>query len=60
LPRDPSAAEEEFDEDDPRKELVDRLLEYEKYKASGPRWLYEKTTIEQAVFARGKDRDRRA
>jgi len=53
LPRDPSAAEEEFDEDDPRKELVDRLLEYEKYKAAAE-MLYEKTTIEQAVFARGK------
>ena len=53
LPRDPLAAEEEFDEDDPRKELVDRLLEYEKFKAAAE-MLYEKTTIEQAVFPRGK------
>src|SRR5688500_593391 len=53
LPRDPLAAEEELDEDDPRKELVDRLLEYEKFKAAAE-MLYERTTIEQAVFARGK------
>src|SRR3982751_4202520 len=52
LPRDPSTAiDEEFD--DPRKELVDRLLEYEKFKAAA-QMLYEKTTIEQAVFQRGK------
>lgn len=52
LPREPS---DEIDEelDDPRKELVDRLLEYEKFK-SAAEMLYEKTTIEQAVFARGK------
>jgi segregation and condensation protein A len=52
LPRDPSAPEEEEFED-PRKELVDRLLEYEKYK-SAAQMLYERTTIEQAVFARGR------
>lgn len=52
LPRDPSAVEEE-EIDDPRKELVDRLLEYEKFKAAAE-MLYEKTTIEQAVFPRGK------
>jgi segregation and condensation protein A len=52
LPRDPAAEpEEEFD--DPRKELVDRLLEYEKFKAAAE-VLYERTTIEQAVFQRGK------
>src|SRR5687768_3409588 len=52
LPRDPSEVEdEEFD--DPRKELVDRLLEYEKFKAAAE-MLHEKTTIEQAVFQRGK------
>jgi segregation and condensation protein A len=43
--------DEEFD--DPRKELVDRLLEYEKFK-SAAQMLYEKTTVEQAVFQRGK------
>lgn len=52
LPRDPFAPEEEEFED-PRKELVDRLLEYEKYK-SAAQMLYERTTIEQAVFARGR------
>jgi segregation and condensation protein A len=52
LPRDPLAEEDEEIED-PRKELVDRLLEYEKFK-SAAQMLYEKSTIEQAVFPRGK------
>jgi segregation and condensation protein A len=52
LPRDPSAETAEETED-PRQELVDRLLEYEKYK-SAAQMLYEKTTLEQAIFARGK------
>jgi segregation and condensation protein A len=52
LPRDPLAEDEEEIED-PRKELVDRLLEYEKFK-SAAQMLYEKSTIEQAVFPRGK------
>ncbi len=52
LPREISAETEEEIED-PRKELVDRLLEYEKFKAAAE-MLYERTTIEQAVFARGK------
>src|SRR5678815_1245947 len=52
LPREPSEeAGEEIE--DPRQELVDRLLEYEKYK-SAAQMLYERTTVEQAVFARGK------
>jgi segregation and condensation protein A len=51
LPRE--IAEEEGDEtDDPRQELVDKLLEYEKFK-SAAEMLYERTTIEQAVFQRG-------
>lgn len=44
-------AEEEME--DPRKELVDRLLEYEKFK-SAAQMLYERSTVEQAVFRRGK------
>jgi segregation and condensation protein A len=52
LPRDPTAAPEE-ELEDPRKELVDRLLEYERFK-SAAEMLYEKSTIEQAVFQRGK------
>ncbi|MET0752899.1 MAG: segregation/condensation protein A [Pyrinomonadaceae bacterium] len=51
LPREPSEEEEEIE--DPRKELVDRLLEYEKFK-SAAQMLYEKTTVEQAVFTRGQ------
>ncbi len=52
LPRDP--VEEESEEfEDPRQELVDRLLEYEKFK-SAAEMLYERTTVEQAVFSRGK------
>ena len=52
LPRDPTEEEEEEFED-PRKELVDRLLEYEKFK-SAAQMLYERTTVEQAVFTRGQ------
>lgn len=51
LPRDPTTVEEE-EMEDPRKELVDQLLEYEKFK-SAAQMLYERTTIEQAVFKRG-------
>jgi segregation and condensation protein A len=53
LPRDPYAEAAGDEIEDPRQELVDRLLEYEKYK-SAAQMLYEKTTLEQAVFARGK------
>lgn len=52
LPRDPLAERDDKIED-PRQELVDRLLEYEKFK-SAAEMLYERTTIEQAVFQRGK------
>lgn len=52
LPRDPVTGEEE-ELEDPRKELVDQLLEYEKYK-SAAEMLYERSTIEQAVFKRGQ------
>ena len=51
LPRDPTVAEdEEFD--DPRQELIDRLLEYEQFKTAAG-MLYERSTVEQAVFTRG-------
>ena len=52
LPRDPAAPGEEEEFEDPRKELVDQLLEYEKFK-SAAQMLYERSTIEQAVFQRG-------
>jgi segregation and condensation protein A len=51
LPRDPFAEEEE-EAEDPRKELVDRLLEYEKFKTAAG-MLHERSTIEQAIFKRG-------
>ncbi len=52
LPRDPSVegSEEEFD--DPRQELVDRLLEYEKFKSAAG-MLHERSEIESATFTRG-------
>lgn len=52
LPRDPLAVGEEEEFEDPRKELVDQLLEYEKFK-SAAQMLYERSTVEQAVFKRG-------
>jgi segregation and condensation protein A len=52
LPRDPSAPDDD-EMEDPRKELVDRLLEYEQFK-SAAQMLYERSTVEQAVFSRGK------
>ncbi len=51
LPRDPTIEDDEEFED-PRKELVDRLLEYEKFKSAAG-MLYERSTIEQAIFTRG-------
>ena len=51
LPRDPFVMEDEEFED-PRQELVDRLLEYEKFKTAAG-MLYERVTIEQAIFTRG-------
>ena len=48
LPRDPTApAEEQYD---PRNELVNRLLEHEKYK-SAAQMLLQKQQIEDAVFS---------
>lgn len=51
LPREIAAEDEEIE--DPRQELVDRLLEYEKFK-SASQMLYERSTVEQAVFTRGR------
>jgi segregation and condensation protein A len=52
LPREISDETEEGIED-PRRELVDRLLEYERFK-SAAQMLYTRSTIEQAVFPRGQ------
>ena len=51
LPRDPFATEQE--EEDPRKELVDQLLEYQKYKAAA-QMLWSRATVERAIFKRAE------
>ena len=51
LPKEISGnAEEEIE--DPRQELIDRLLEHQKYK-NAAEMLYERVTVEQAVYRRG-------
>jgi segregation and condensation protein A len=51
LPRDPLAEEEEVL--DPRIELMNRLLEHEKFKAAA-QMLWSRATVEQAVFTRAE------
>ena len=51
LPRDPFATAEV--EEDPRKDLVDQLLEYQKYKAAA-QMLWSRATVERAVFKRAE------
>jgi segregation and condensation protein A len=51
LPRDPFAAPDE--EADPRSELVNQLLEYQKYKAAA-QMLWSRATVERAVFKRAE------
>ncbi len=51
LPRDPLAQVEELE--DPRLELVNRLLEHEKFKAAA-QMLWSRATVEQAVFTRAE------
>ena len=51
LPRDPLAEEEEVL--DPRTELVNRLLEHEKFKAAAE-MLWSRATVERAVFKRAE------
>lgn len=53
LPRDPTASEAEEEFEDPRKELAERLLEYEQYK-NAAQMLYERSTVEAAIFPRGQ------
>jgi len=52
LPRDPLASVEE-ESLDPRNELVNQLLEHQKYKAAA-QMLWSRATVEQAVFTRGE------
>jgi segregation and condensation protein A len=51
LPRDPAVSEEELQSDDPRRELVERLLEHQKYKAAAE-MLWSRATVEHAVYTR--------
>src|ERR1043165_608987 len=51
LPRDPAMSEEELEELDPRRELVERLLEHQKYKAAAE-MLWSRATVEQAGYTR--------
>jgi segregation and condensation protein A len=53
LPPDPSAKQDEAEELDPRRELVERLLEHQKYKAAA-QMLWSRATVEQAVFTRAE------
>jgi segregation and condensation protein A len=50
LPPDPLAAAEE-QEEDPRRELVERLLEHQKYKAAS-QMLWSRATVERAIYSR--------
>jgi segregation and condensation protein A len=53
LPRDPLADLSDEDAIDPRSELVNRLLEHQKYKAAA-QMLWSRATVEQAVFKRAE------
>ena len=52
LPRE-IVGETEEEIEDPRQELIDRLLEHQKFK-NAAEMLYERVTVEQAVFVRGQ------
>ncbi len=51
LPADPTVSEEEAEALDPRRELIDRLLEHQKYKAAAE-MLWTRATLEQAIYTR--------
>ena len=50
LPPDPLAEADE-EQEDPRRELVERLLEHQKYKAAS-QMLWSRSTVEQAIYTR--------
>ena len=50
LPRDPSGTGVEGDSEDPRRELVERLLEHERFKAAA-QMLMQKQQIEEATWS---------
>ncbi len=51
LPRDPTQVGDADELEDPRQELVDRLLEHQRYKAAADT-LYQRGEMERGVFAR--------
>jgi segregation and condensation protein A len=51
LPPDPLAAGTEEEQDDPRRDLVARLLEHQKFKAAA-QMLWSRATVEQGVYTR--------
>jgi segregation and condensation protein A len=53
LPRDTAVSLEDEDSDDPRRELIDRLLEHQKFKEAA-QMLWSRATVEQAVFKRAE------
>jgi segregation and condensation protein A len=53
LPQDPKEVAEEGEVEDPREALVRQLLEHQKFK-NAAEMLYEKVTVERAVFPRGR------
>ena len=53
LPKEISGENADEELEDPRQELIDRLLEHQKFK-NAAEMLYERVTVEQAVFGRGR------
>ncbi len=51
LPPDPFAATSADETDDPRRDLVERLLEHQKFKAAA-QMLWSRATVEQAIYRR--------
>ena len=51
LPPDPLAAGAEEEDVDPRRDLVERLLEHQKFKAAA-QMLWSRSTVEQAIYRR--------
>ncbi|HEX8851909.1 MAG TPA: segregation/condensation protein A [Pyrinomonadaceae bacterium] len=51
LPSVPGAEVDEQEQDDPRRELIERLLEHQKYKAAAE-MLWSRATVERAVYTR--------
>lgn len=51
LPPDPLSENAEAETEDPRRELIDQLLEHQKFKAAA-QMLWSRTTVEQAIYPR--------